>query len=304
MTYKIPRVQAVPIEDSQVSFQVDGVERLRWHAARRYTRPYFYPLLGPSGRPLTRMGHPAAPDHDHHKSIWFAHYKVAGLDFWGDRNNNRARQENWVHYQDGDDEAVLVADIGWYDGHDAKLMHQQLIAAIRPLPAGETWLELQTTFTPTGNSLMLEKTNYAFLAVRVAKSISNAYGGGELTNSEGRRSEADIFGQPADWVDYSGPVADETIEGITYFSHSSNPHTPNSWHVRNDGWMAASVCMHKGIELTKDTPLTLRFALHAHAGALNAEVAKTHFDDYAATPAYEIVKAQPPYRVHVQRRSK
>ena len=140
MAYHSPRVQAVPIEDSQVSFQVDGVERLRWHAASRYTRPHFYPLLGPSGRPLTRMGHPAAPDHDHHKSIWFAHYKVAGLDFWGDRNNNRARQDQWIHYQDGDDEAGMVTEIGWYDGHDAKLMTQNLIAVFRPLRAGETWI--------------------------------------------------------------------------------------------------------------------------------------------------------------------
>ena len=301
MTYKIPRVQAVPIADSQVSFQVDGTERLRWHAATRYTRPHFYPLLGPSGKPLTRMGHPAAPDHDHHKSIWFAHHKVAGLNFWGDNNKNRVRQDNWVHYQDSDDEAVMVTDIGWYDGHAAKLMQQRLIAALRPLPEGETWLELQTTFTPTGNSLLLEKTNFAFLAVRMAKSISQAFGGGQLTNSAGAVGEADIFGKPADWMDYSGPVADEITEGITYFSHPTNPHTPNGWHVRSDGWMAASICMQEGIEITKEQPLTLRFALHAHAGAVNGKRAQSLFETFAAGPAYEIVKAERPYRVHVQR---
>ncbi|QDU46104.1 hypothetical protein Mal52_46010 [Symmachiella dynata] len=302
MTYKIPRVQAVPIADSQVSFQVEGTERLRWHAATRYTRPHFYPLLGPSGKPLTRMGHPAAPDHDHHKSIWFAHHKVAGLDFWGDKNNNRARQDDWVHYQDGEDEAVMVTDIGWYDGHAAKLMQQRLIAALRPLPDGETWLELQTRFTPAGNSLLLEKTNFAFLAVRMAKSISHAYGGGQLTNSSGVKGEADIFGKPAEWMDYSGPITNEITEGITYFSHPTNPHTPNSWHVRKDGWMAASVCMHNGIEITKDQPLQLRFALHAHAGDVNNERAQSLFNDFAASPPYEVIKAQPPYRVQVQRR--
>ena len=30
------------------------------------------------------MGHPGAPDHDHHRSVWFAHFKVLGIDFWGD----------------------------------------------------------------------------------------------------------------------------------------------------------------------------------------------------------------------------
>ncbi len=301
MAYNIPRVQAVPIEDSQVSFQVDGVERLRWHAGRRYTRPHFYPLLGPSGRPLTRMGHPAAPDHDHHKSIWFAHHKVAGLNFWGDNTQNQARQDQWVHYQDGDDEAGMVVDIGWYDGHNAKLMQQRLIAVLRPMEQGETWLELQTTFTPTGNSLMLEQTNFAFLAVRVAKSISRHYGGGHLTNSEGAVGEQEIFGKPARWMDYSGPVIGETWEGITYFNHPANPHTPNGWHVRDDGWMAASVCMHDGIEITKNRPLNLRFALCAHAGQVDAKRTEALFEDFASSSAYDLVKAQRPYRAWLQR---
>lgn len=301
MTYKIPRVQAVPVEDRQVSFQVEGVERLRWHAGTRYTRPHFYPLLGPSGLPLTRMGHPAAPDHDHHKSIWFAHHKVAGLNFWGDTTNNQARQNSWIHYQDGDDEAGMVSEIGWYDGHNAQLMKQQLIAVLRQLDDGETWLELQTTFTPVGNSLLLEKTNFAFLAVRVAKSICHRYGGGHLTSSEGAVNEKNIFGKQARWMDYSGPIIGETWEGITYFSHPTNPHTPNRWHVREDGWMTASICMDEGIEITKSQPLNLRFALHAHREALNAKREETLFEQFTASRAYEVVKSSGPYRVNLQR---
>ncbi len=251
---------------------------------------------------MTRIGQPAASNHDHHKSIWFANYKVAGLDFWGDRNNNRARQDDWVHYQDGEEEAAMVTDIGWYDGHNTKLMQQRTIAVLRPLEKGETWLELQTTFTPTGNSLPLEKTNFAFLAVRVAKSISHHYGGGHLTNSEGAVGEKAIFGKPADWMDYSGPVIGETWEGITYFSHPTNPHTPNGWHVRDDGWMAASICMQEGIEITKSKPLNLRFALHAHAGELEAQRAEALFQQFESSAAYEVVKADRPYRVHLQRR--
>jgi hypothetical protein len=34
MPYAVPRVQIVPQPDDQVSFQVDGQERLRWHFAR------------------------------------------------------------------------------------------------------------------------------------------------------------------------------------------------------------------------------------------------------------------------------
>jgi hypothetical protein len=70
MAFTVPPVQVVPQPDDQLSFQVEGAERVRWHFGGRYPRPFFFPLAGPSGRTLTRMGHPAAPDHDHHRSLW------------------------------------------------------------------------------------------------------------------------------------------------------------------------------------------------------------------------------------------
>src|SRR5262249_16834062 len=100
MPYPVPRVQIVPQADDQVSFQADGQERLRWHAAARYPRPFFFPLLGPSGRSLTRMGHPAAPDHSHHRSFWWGHHDIGGVNFWEERGGSQqVRQEDWIHYQ-------------------------------------------------------------------------------------------------------------------------------------------------------------------------------------------------------------
>src|SRR5688572_19845493 len=104
-TMPLPRFTLLPLPDHQVSFQVGGMERLRWHHGPQYPRPFFYPLVGPaSGRSLTRMGHPGAPDHDHHRSIWFAHNKVTGVDFWAD-NKTRIVQRQWLAYEDGNDEA-------------------------------------------------------------------------------------------------------------------------------------------------------------------------------------------------------
>ncbi len=43
------------------------------------------------------MGHPGAPNHDHHRSIWFAHNKLLGIDFWSDRTRQResVRRVGW-----------------------------------------------------------------------------------------------------------------------------------------------------------------------------------------------------------------
>src|SRR5439155_26103816 len=112
--YRVPRVQVVPQPDDQVSFQVEGVEKLRWHASPRYPRPFFFPIVGPSGRSLTRMGHPAAPDHDHHRSLWWGHQTIGGVNFWEERGGlQQIRQEGWVHYQDGAEEAAIVVQLGW-----------------------------------------------------------------------------------------------------------------------------------------------------------------------------------------------
>jgi len=289
---KPPRCRVEPLPDNQASFRIDGKERLRWHFDPKYPRPFFYPLVGPSGAALTRMGHPGAPDHDHHRSIWFAHAKVLGIDFWSDQTAARIRQKAWLCYQDGDDEAALAVKLGWYDGHDPKeLLEQELIAAVRPEENGETLVELQASFRPTAESLEFGKTNLGFLAVRVAKSISGHFGGGKLTSSDGKTGEAAIFAKQAEWMDYSGPVPGGSIEGITYFDHVSNPGHPAAWHVREDGWMGASVCLNGPVVTTRKQPLVLRYLLHAHGETHDAERARKLAHEFGRLRPYEVAKA-------------
>ena len=268
MSERFPRCQVVPLPDQQVSLQIDGTERLRWHYGRQYPRPFFFPFVGPSGSRLTRMGHPGAPNHDHHRSIWFAHAKVLGIDFWSDQTEARIRQKQWLAFEDGDDEAVMAVLLGWYDGHDPQqLLEQELIAAVRPGPEGESFLDIQSTFRPTAESLEFQKTNFGFLAVRVAKHLSAYFGSGQLTNSNGQIDEPAIFGKPAEWMDYSGPVLNQQgndSEGTTFFDHPSNPGQPTHWHVREDGWMGASVCMHDAVVTTRKEPLRLRYKEYWH----------------------------------------
>jgi hypothetical protein len=238
------------------------------------------------------MGHPGAPDHDHHRSIWFAHASVAGVDFWSDRSQARIRQKSWLAYQDGDTEAIMAVLLGWYDGHNPpELLEQELIAGVRPGPDGETFVELQATFRPAADALEFGKTNFGFLAVRVARNISAHFGGGTLTSSEGARGEPAIFGRRAAWMDYSGPVPRADAEGITYFDHPDNPRHPAHWHVREDGWMGASVCLENAVETTRKQPLRVRYLLHAHRGGSDAQRAGQVGKEFASTTRWEVVKA-------------
>jgi len=292
MAFNFARCQVIPLAEHQVSLQIDGTERLRWHYGSQYPRPFFFPFNGPSGSSLTRMGHPGASNHDHHRSVWFAHAKVLGIDFWSDQTEARIRQKNWLAYRDGDEEAAMAVSLGWYDGHDPQeLLEQEMIVAVRPGPDGETFLEIQSTFRPKAESLEFQKTNFGFLAVRVAKNISAYFGGGELTSSAGNIGEPAIFGKPAKWMDYSGPVPGGADEGITYFDHPSNPGQPTHWHVREDGWMGASVCMHDSVTTTRKNPLVLRYLLHAHKGTVNSKQADQISKHFAQSSGYKVIKS-------------
>ncbi len=274
------KFQALPQPQSQVSFRVDGIEKIRWNFGTELRRPFFYPFCGPSNEPLTRMGHPGAPNHDHHQSIWFAHHKVQGIDFWSNNGTAHIRQKEWLCYRDGADEAVMAVNLDWHDGHNPQpLMTQELVAGFRMHKSGGTILELQSTFTPTSKELELEQTNFGFLAVRMAKTISAYFGNGVITDNQGRSGEPAIFDQKADWVDYSGGVLvgngdnrREIQEGITCFNHQANPNSPPGWHVREDGWMGPSACREQSLLTSQEKPLRLRYLLFGHAGLVDISV--------------------------------
>jgi hypothetical protein len=293
--FELSRCEVVPLANHQVAFRIDGVEQTRWHFGREYPRPFFFPFNGPSGNSLTRMGHPGAPNHDHHRSIWLAHNDVNGFNFWSDQTDARIRQTSWQCYSDGNQEGIMAATIGWFDDAGKQLMHQEIVAALIPHHHREHALELQLTMRPASGSeaVQLGKTNFGFLAVRVSKAISAHFGGGQLTNSEGQKGEERIFGKNARWMDYSGPVAVGTgagrktvTEGITYFDHPDNPRYPTPWHVREDGWMGASFNMHAEFSINHDRPLVLRYLLHGHRGAYDQARARAAHASFAKRPGF------------------
>ena len=310
--FALQRCELLPLPEHQVSFKIDGVEKTRWHFGPEYPRPFFYPFTGPSGVSLTRMGHPGAQNHDHHRSVWFAHNSVNGQNFWSDGTGTQVRQRLWYGYRDGDDEAIMATACGWYDKSGKQLMEQELVAALMPLPGGEHALEVQITMRPAleAGTVVLGKTNFGFLAVRVAKTISAHFGGGKMTSSEGQEDEENLFGKRARWIDYSGPVSvghgpgrRSVVEGITYFDHPDNPRYPTHWHVREDGWMGASFCMHEGMTATHERPLRLRYLLYAHSGHYNLEMAQRQHEAFALRHGFAVTKATRRHRQYeVERR--
>jgi hypothetical protein len=293
------RCELHPLPNRQVAFSIDGVQKTRWHFGRDSPGPFLYPFNGPSGVSLTRMGHPGAENHDHHRSVWLACQNVNGLDFWSADQGTRIRQKHWYRYRDGNEEAVMASRLGWYDPDGNEVMDQDLVIAIRPLPNGEHEVEFQLTLRPSKGvaSVTLGKTSFGLLAVRVSKSLSAHFGGGQLTNAAGAVGEKNVFGESARWMDYTGPVIVGTgtdrkavAEGVTFHDHSGNVGYPTAWHVRSDGWMGASFGMHEGHVIGSDTPLTLRYLLHVHRGPCNQDLAGQRHAAFAGRSGFRIFR--------------
>ena len=269
-TRKFLLMQAVPMPYDQVSFQRNGKEIARYHFGRGLRRPFLFPVIGPSGRYLTRIGHPHDPvTHSHHMSVWISHHSVNGIDFWGDRGPRTGRivHRTLGRLEDGLRRAAIVTENDWVGPEGGVVMRDRRRITTENLPDGKWILLIDIELAAPQKTVTLGATPFGPLGVRMAKTIGVRDGGGVIRNSEGRWNERAIFHRPARWVDYSGPVApDGALEGITLMDHPSNPRHPVPFHVREDGWMGPSLTLESPLRIEPGKPLRLRYGLYIHRG--------------------------------------
>jgi len=262
----VPRLQVVPQAYGQASFQRDGVEITRYHFGAGLNRPFLFPLIGPSGRSLTRMGHPHDPEsHSHHNSVWMSHFDVNGVDFWGDRRLGVIRHKRIVSYEDEGERSSVTAQNEWVDINGRVLLNETRKISVVLLEDKEWLLVIDSTLAAKDKAVTLGKTPFGLLGVRMAKTLGVNDGGGRIRNSEGGINEKEVLWKRARWVDYSGAIEKGRIEGITLFDHPDNPNHPSYFHVRNDGWMGASLTYDGPREITPDKPLHVRYGLYVHS---------------------------------------
>jgi len=262
----IPRLQVIPMPYYQASFQRDGVEITRYHFSPELNRPFVFPVVGPSGQSLTRMGHPHDPQsHSHHNSVWISHTDVNGIDFWSDSDKGKIRHKRIIKYEDAGECSFVVAENEWVTKESKILLSETRQTTVLLLEDSEWLLIIDMELKASGSAVTFGKTPFGLIGVRMAKTIGVNDGGGTIRNSEGGVNEKEIFWKRAKWVDYSGPVTNQKTEGITLFDHPDNPNFPAYFHVRNDGWMGASLTFDAPRTITPGKPLHLRFGLYVHS---------------------------------------
>jgi Methane oxygenase PmoA len=239
-------------DGSHVDVLIAGRPFTTYYFDPAVAKPYFFPLRSAQGTIVTR-GFPmtaeiAGEDRDepHQRAMYFAHGDINGFDFWGEAAFPRWSDHPASRF--GRTVFRSLDEIGG-DAHAGRLRATFDLVT----PAGTIARETQS-YELTGDDrsrtidcefaiqashgpVTIGDTKEGTFAIRVVKALDSPPG--RMVNANGATGEKGIWGKRAEWVDYSGRVADEQV-GIAVFDHPGNPRAPTYWHARAYGLLAAN----------------------------------------------------------------
>ncbi len=237
-------------EDGKLRVLTNGKLFTQYHFTG-YAKPILYPILGPHQIGMTR-NYPMqeikgeAHDHPHHKSMWFTHGAVGGVDFWGEGpGTGTIVHDRLVKAVGGEDQAQICSTNRWLasDGRVVCTDSRELLFFELPDARGIDW---KITIHASAGELLFGDTKEGMMGIRTHPNLRlrNAPDQGVTTavgqaiNSQGERG-GKIWGQRADWLDYWGRIDGRSV-GIAIFDHPDNPRHPSWWHAREYGLVAAN----------------------------------------------------------------
>lgn len=262
-------------------------------------KPIVWPILAPDGTPVTRSypmkevaGEKA--DHIHHRSLWFTHGEVNGIDFWAEVNK-KAPVGVTVHREfvkvAGGPTATIVTRNDWLAPDGKRQLEDERRLQFGKYDAGR-FIDFDITLRASDGPVVFGDTKEGSFGMRVAETMRvDAKKGGQIVNSDGK-TDAAAWGQQASWVDYHGPVEGKTL-GIAILNHPSSFHYPTHWHVRTYGLYAVNPFGDMsfrgeknpphgpGFTLAKGQSLVICYRVLIHAGDEKAGKVAEAFTAYA-----------------------
>jgi len=283
--------------DGGLAVKLDG-KLFTNYLVKSGAKPILWPVIGPTGKEMTRAypmrdaGPDERRDHVHHRSFWFTHGDVNGIDFWSEAKDHG----NIVHAgfvrADSGEQAVIVTRNHWLGPDGTKICEDQR-TLVFGAEGDRRWVDFDVTVTATDGEVTFGDTKEGSFGVRVAGPMKvDAKQGGTIVNSKGQRDGA-AWGKPAEWVDYSGPVGGDTV-GVAILNHPSSFRHPTHWHVRTYGLFTANPFgLHDfqgandvdgSVTLKKGESLSLRHRVLFHEGDAEAADIAAEYAEYASVP--------------------
>ena len=284
-----------------LAFSLDDRPFTTYHFDANEVRPYFYPLLGPSGIAMTRNfpmvkdATDESTDHPHHRSLYIAYGEVNGVNVWSEPsspNTGRIIHESWEAVETGPVAGYFSELLQWVDATGFPMLVERRRALLYNTTTVRL-LDLEIVLKPAHFAVLFGDTKEGGpLALRIASAIEGKRGG-VIQNAYGGRREDECWGQPSPWVDYSG-VINGTTAGVAIMDHPTSFRHPTTWHVRDYGLFAANPF---GLSAFTNDPnrrgdyilppgQSLRFLYRVclHLGNADAARIDDHYHDFAHPP--------------------
>jgi len=299
-----------PADNSKIGVRITDVDgKLRVEVNRElfteyvYTgapHVYFYPVIGPGGARMTR-DYPMVKDsegedhdHPHHRSLWYSHGSVNGIDFWSEGSKaGKIVHDKFLEVTGTPDEGVIRSTCKWIAPDGEITLTDERTFRVYARPTNERLFDFEITLKGGKNEIVLGDTKEGSMAVRIAETMRLTHGkkpgDGHILQSTGVRDDA-TWGKHAEWCDYYGPVAGKIV-GIAIFDHPSNPRHPTTWHVRDYGLFAANPFglrdfekQEKGagdLTVPAGKSITFRYRFYIHSGTTEEAKVADRYAEYA-----------------------
>ena len=265
-------------------------------------KPFLYPLIGPTGAGLTRNFPMAAPegeehDHPHHRSLWFGHGLVNGLDFWNETPGaGRIEHDKFTGIRGGPDKGIIRSRNKWIAPGDKVICTDDRLMTFYNVGTNARLFDFEITINADHGEVIFGDTKEGAMGVRVAETMRLAQPTGgvnpesHIVNSEGAR-DTEAWGKRAKWCDYSGLVNGK-ITGIAILDHPQNPRFPTWWMARDYGLLAANPFgQHEfeklsnenvgDLKITAGQSVTFRYRFFLHTGTAEEAKVAERFEEFA-----------------------
>jgi len=234
--------------DNQIDVLIDGKPFTSYFFSADLPRPYFHPLRVADGRVITRgfpmikdaPGEEKDRDHKHHRSCWFTHGNVNGVDYWSSETAKipgHIVNRSITEMKGGGKKGVLGMEMDWIDNTGRKVLSQKEEVTFQGRGDNRI-MDFDIRLTAEGQDVKFGDTKEGSFAVRLATPLKER-NGAVITNSHGAVGMKNCWGKKAEWVDYSGDLLGSKA-GVAIMDHPGNLRYPTTWHVRDYGLFAAN----------------------------------------------------------------
>jgi len=278
-------------EKGKIDIKIDGNFYTAYQYDIGFAKPHIGPITTKNGENITRYDF-EIKEHPHHRSIWFSHGSVNGIDTW----NEPAGVHGFIKNQSAKAIAGGAVTTGfdavntWTDHSGNPLCDDRTTVRFYN-PIGEfVIIDMELSLFANYGDVTLGATKEAGpVAVRMNENL-RADRTGTMENSYGGINEGEIWMKRSFYCDYYGKTNDGYTYGVALLDNPENDSYPSYWHSRDYGLFAPNNFYLGGDRVIKSgESMTFKYRCIIHRGTTRDAGIQDQFNYYVSPPVCKFI---------------